>query len=314
MPDFARTEAEITQHWGGGQLPLVSVVCTTFNHARYIEEALNGFLMQETDFPFEVIVHDDVSTDGTQAIISRYAAAYPRIIKPVFQTQNQYSQGRTSAIIAFGHCRGEYIAFCEGDDYWTDPTKLQQQIDLMQSDPSLSLVFHNARLLHEAKGNLLGEITCRLHKTTFDLDDVVLDGWFIPSHSMVFRRSALPLPEWLHRVFGLDYAMHLLLALAGKIGYVDRIMGVYRINSGSVSGNRPPGFFQVKHIQTLCYFNVHTQFQHDKLIARRLDREREALYLAYLNGRAWYVRALSVDYFRFKLRNVLRRRRQRFVG
>ena len=106
----------------------------------------------------------------------------------------------------------------------------------------------------------------------------------------------------------------LLLALAGKIGYVDRIMGVYRINSGSVSGNRPPGFFQVKHIQTLCYFNVHTQFQHDKLIARRLDREREALYLAYLNGRAWYVRALSVDYFRFKLRNVLRRRRQRFVG
>ncbi len=311
MSEHIRSESDLIERWDRGDPPLVSIVCTTFNHARYVEQAIIGFLIQETLFPFEIVIHDDVSTDHTRDIVTSYAQKYPNIIRTVYQSENQYALGRTSAIVAFGHCRGKYVAFCEGDDYWTDPQKLQLQCDLLESNPTYSLVFHNCRLQHEAKGDSRDEIACRLTKTSFTLDDVVLSDWFIPSQSMVFRRDALELPHWLHRVFGLDYAMHLLLALKGRIGYIDRIMGVYRINSASISGNRPPGFFQVKHIQTLSYFNFHTAFAHDKTIARRLDRERESLYLAFLNGRPWYVRALSIDYYRFKLNNILRRRRRR---
>jgi len=306
-----RTEAEVMQRWGGRVEPLVSIVCTTYNHARYVEQAIAGFLMQVTRFPFEIVIHDDVSTDDTRTVVDAYASRYPSIIRTIYQTENQYSQGRTTPIIAFAHCRGRYIAFCEGDDYWTDPQKLQLQCDLLEADPSYSLVFHNCRLQQEAKGNSRDEVACHLAETSFGLQDVVLRDWFIPSQSMVFRKADLELPEWLHRVFGLDYAMHLLLAEKGRIGYIDRIMGVYRINAASISANRPGGFFQIKHIQTLSYFNFHTGFRHDKIIAKRLDRERELLYLAYLSARPRHVRLLSMDYYRFKVKNLLARRRRR---
>lgn len=308
LPELSRPESDITSRWGAYDGPLVSVACTTFNHERYVEQALIGFLMQETSFPFEIVVHDDVSTDGTRAIVSAYAARYPNIIRTVYQTQNQYAMNVTSAVVAFGHCRGKYIAFCEGDDYWTDPRKLAIQCGRLEAQPQCTLVFHNSRLEYE--GGRRPGLACRLSKDRFTLEDVVLNDWFIPSQSMVFRKDALPLPAWLHRVFGLDFAMHLLLASNGSIDYIDRVMGVYRINSASISGNRPPGFFQVRLIQTLSYFNLHTGFAHDRTIAQRLDRERRLLYLAYLNARPWYVRALSADYYRFKLSN-LRSRRQR---
>jgi hypothetical protein len=172
-------------------------------------------------------------------------------------------------------------------------------------------VFHNCRLQYEARGNDREEVACKLDRDQFTLEDVVLNDWFIPSQSMMFRKDSLELPPWLHKVFGLDYAMHLLLATHGRITYIDRIMGVYRINTASISSNRAPGFFQVKHIQTLSYFNFHTGFAYDKMIEKRLDRERELMYLAYLNRRPWYVRGLSGDYYRFKLNNFIRRRQRR---
>jgi glycosyltransferase involved in cell wall biosynthesis len=311
VAESLRTEAEVMQCWKRHGEPLVSVVCTTHNHARYVDQAIVGFLMQVTSFPVEIVIHDDVSTDATRSVIDGYARRYPNIIRTIYQTENQYSLGRTSAIIAFTHCRGRYLAFCEGDDYWTDPQKLQLQCDFLESDPSYSLVFHNCRLQREAKGDSRDEVACHLAGTTFTLNDVVLKDWFIPSQSMLFRRADLELPEWLHRVFGLDYAMHLLLAEKGKIGYIDRIMGVYRINAASISANRPGGFFQIKHIQTLSYFNFHTGFRHDQTITTRLDRERELLYLAYLSTRPRHVRLLSMDYYRFKVKNLMARRRRR---
>lgn len=306
--DKLRSEDEIMSAWPSDEPPLVSIVCTTFNHESFVEQALIGFLCQRTRVPFEIVIHDDVSTDGTRQVVDTFVAQYPRLIRTIYQSRNQYSQGRTSALVAFGHCTAKYIAFCEGDDYWTDAEKLQLQIDILESDPACSLVFHNARLLKEAKNNDLSEIACVLDKDRFTLEDVLLRDWFIPSHTMMFRRHLIPDLPWLHRVFGLDYAMHLLLAQSGHVRYIDRVMGVYRINAGSISANRPAGFFQVKLMQTLNYFNVHTEFAHEKTIAKRLDRERGLIYLACLCGRPWYVRALSVDYVRFKFANFLRRR------
>lgn len=125
--------------------PLVAIRCITYNHEPYIRDALEGFVMQKTDFPFVAIVHDDASTDKTADIIREYAAKYPDIIKPIYETENQYSKpgnplGKlmNAAVLATG---AKYIALCEGDDYWTDPLKLQKQVDFLESHPECALIF-----------------------------------------------------------------------------------------------------------------------------------------------------------------------------
>ena len=134
-------------------IPLVAIRCITYNHEPYIRDALEGFVMQQTNFPFVAIVHDDASTDCTADIIREYAAKYPHIIKPIYETENQYSKGDGSmprmmnrAVVATG---AKYIALCEGDDYWTDPLKLQKQVDFLESHPDYSLVFHSVKFINE---------------------------------------------------------------------------------------------------------------------------------------------------------------------
>ena len=111
---------------------LVTVKCTVYNHEPYLRQCLDGFVMQKTNFAFEVLVHDDASTDGSKAIIEEYAERYPNIIKPMYETVNQYQIGGFYRIIQLmnKYVQGKYIAICEGDDYWIDPLKLQKQVDL----------------------------------------------------------------------------------------------------------------------------------------------------------------------------------------
>ena len=106
--------------------PLVSICCITYNHEKFIKDAIEGFLMQKTDFPIEILIHDDASTDGTTEIIKKYEKEYPDLIHAVYQTENQYSQGKKVFPILANQASGKYIALCEGDDYWTDPLKLQK--------------------------------------------------------------------------------------------------------------------------------------------------------------------------------------------
>lgn len=133
--------------------PKVAINCITYNHEAYIRECIEGFLMQKTNFPFVVILHDDASTDGTTAIIREYAEKYPDIIKPIFETENQWSKydGSLFRIMdnALLSTNAPYIAWCEGDDYWTDPFKLQKQVDFMESHPDYSLVFANVKLHYD---------------------------------------------------------------------------------------------------------------------------------------------------------------------
>ncbi len=131
----------------------VSVVCTAYNHAPYIRDALEGFLAQRTDFPVEILVNDDASTDGTAAILREYAARYPARIRVFCQEKNLYAQGLSPYDAAlYPAARGDYIALCEGDDYWTDPEKLQRQADFLDAHPDYSACVHNT-LLHYADGS-----------------------------------------------------------------------------------------------------------------------------------------------------------------
>lgn len=120
------------------QLPLVSISCITYNHEKYIRDCLEGFLMQKTNFQYEILIHDDASTDNTQTIIREYQAHFPDIIKPILQVDNKYSQGKNVFKINNDRALGKYIALCEGDDFWCDPQKLQVQCDFMEANPDFS--------------------------------------------------------------------------------------------------------------------------------------------------------------------------------
>ena len=137
------------QNWQPGDRPVVSICCATFNHEPYIAKAIEGFLMQETDFPFEIVIRDDCSTDHTADIVRRYAERYPHIIRTFFEEENTYSKGVKAMQAIFKLARGEYIAICEGDDYWTDPLKIQKQVDFLSRHDDYVLTYTAAEAFDE---------------------------------------------------------------------------------------------------------------------------------------------------------------------
>ncbi|MDE6295906.1 MAG: glycosyltransferase, partial [Muribaculaceae bacterium] len=165
--------------------PKVTIVCTVYNHALYLRDCLDGFVMQQTDFPFEAIVHDDCSTDESKSIIAEYAAKYPDIIKPIYETENQYSHHDGSLRRAVErHIRGEYVAICEGDDYWIDSNKLQRQIDFLEANPDYTLSFHAVRIESDRKDK--AGLLSGLRPGEYSADDII-KSWSVPTCSAVMK-------------------------------------------------------------------------------------------------------------------------------
>ena len=217
--------------------PLVSVCTLAYNHAPYIRECLDGILMQKTDFAFELLIHDDASTDGTADIIREYEAKYPDIIKPIYQTENQYSKGvKISATIQFPKAKGKYIALCEGDDYWTDPLKLQKQVDLMEANEEYSLCFHNALVIYQNKdkdSHLFANIEDREYSAA-----EIYETWTIPTASVLLRFDSWNKikAKLLNKnfIYG-DSPLFIALSEVGKLRGIDDVMSVYRINNTGVT-------------------------------------------------------------------------------
>lgn len=176
--------------------PLVSICCITYNHAQFIRKCLDGFLMQQTDFPIEILIHDDCSTDGTTEIIREYEAKYPDLIFPLYEEENQYQQGKAAEIDLYNYrrARGKYIAYCEGDDYWTDLLKLQKQVDFMEANPEYSVCWHRSKQFIVETGEYV-EDKCEVvlnGKDGVDIDlDTYFSQWYTQPLTMVFRRDAL---------------------------------------------------------------------------------------------------------------------------
>ena len=217
--------------------PLVSIDCTTYNHAPYIRQCLDGFLMQKTNFAFEILIHDDCSLDGTDHIIREYEQKYPDIIKPIYQIENQYSKGVSiSATFNYPRVKGKYIAWCEGDDYWTDPMKLQKQVDFLEANPEYGMCYTQAKHWYQAENRFRSKIRGGDHETFMEL----LDKNTVPTLTAVFRadlyRDYLEeiKPEIKHWRMG-DYPMWLWLSHNSKIKFLPEVTGVYRILSVSAS-------------------------------------------------------------------------------
>lgn len=238
-----RSEEEIISHWNGRvDQPVVSICCTTYNHERYIEDSLKGFLAQRTGFPFEIIIHDDCSTDDTGNVISKYAKKYPRIIKTIFQDENQYSQGKRTSFIAINEAKGNFISICEGDDYWISTSKLQVQVDLLEGNPSLSICFHPAKTLSGVDGKVSdGYGYCGDSVKTIPCRDIILKGGgYMPAASIMFRAKViedLKIKAPLFLVFNMTHFFYQIFgSLEGGALYCPISMSVYRsMHEGSWS-------------------------------------------------------------------------------
>lgn len=213
--------------------PLVSIACTTYNQAGYIRECLDGLIMQKTNFKFEILIHDDASTDGTDLIIKEYQSKYPDLIFPILQSKNQFSSGIKGILVTyiFPKCQGKYIALCEGDDFWTDQNKLQIQTDFLEKYPNHSICFHPVRVFFEnsKKADSVFPISNKSSDFTFES---LLKANFIQTNSVMYRKQNYK--KAATNVNPGDWYLHLYHAQFGKIGFINKVMSAYRRHSGGI--------------------------------------------------------------------------------
>ena len=270
--------------WGEYSVPLVTVRCLTYNHEKYISQALDGFLMQETDFPFEILIHDDASPDGTADIIRDYEKKYPNIIKAFYQTENQHSQknGVIGRLLR-EYTRGKYIATCEGDDCWASPVKLQSQISYMEAHPECALCFHAVNYVRD------GEIVKNDQITDKECDistEQIIEGGglFCATASCCYKTKDRSHHTNYRRMADVgDYPLQVMLATLGTVHYFPDVWGVYRIDvPGSWSQRVRSNETQIKHWHTeiawLDEFNKETEYKYNDSVLTRTNYYYMTLY------------------------------------
>ncbi|MEO6230491.1 MAG: glycosyltransferase [Ferruginibacter sp.] len=247
----------------------VSICVITYNHEQYIAEALESVLSQQTNFLTEIIIGEDYSTDGTREICKKFADKYAGIIKLIPAEKNVGMMKNFTN--AYKACNGDYIAFIEGDDYWTDPLKLQKQIDFLRANPEYSACFHNVQIKSDRNGEQKEWVLHKeLEKDTFDTEDL-LGPWFIASPSFVFvNYPDFEIPDWFYKCAYGDLPIMLLLTLRGKFKYLPEVMAVYRLHDRGFT-TKHHGYDKII-IMTYIYqsFNIHTKYKY-------VDKIREAV-------------------------------------
>lgn len=284
--------------------PLVSIKCLVYNQESYLRQCLDGFVMQKTNFAFEAIVHDDASTDGSAAIIREYAEKYPNIIKPIYETENQYSKkdGSLGRIMnAAIHPNVKYVAICEGDDYWIDPYKLQKQVDLLERNPDCGLVCANH---YVQQGEVITTQPAR-DPTTYPKDGLMLECLIkcnnIATLTICYRLSIYKKFEK-HLWDKIDRSLFLCFASCSKIYFINDCVAVYRILPESASHSQSyysllrsyEGFTKCT-LDTLVYLGVSQKLKNVFLIPRT-----KYLFFLAVKSKAY---SKAVKYFSFLLRH-----------
>ena len=294
----------------------VTVICLTYNHVRYIRDALEGFVSQKTGFPFEVIVHDDASTDGTADIIREYQARWPGIIRPVFQSENQYSKGvRIPQTFIFPLVRGEYVALCEGDDYWTDPLKLQRQVEALEAHPEADICVHRAE--RRLDGRFKGWVAPAWRSGVIPADKVILGGGagFCATSSILCRSSVYLEDTPMREVVTNDYVLAIQGSLRGGMVYLSEPMSVYRLGVEGSWTSRNKGEAKIANKETLMTMLTRldewTGGRHSGAVALRREMFRSDIFLKrrdYL--RLYSPKRLGINLHRLRsaLGRTLRRR------
>lgn len=271
---------------------IVSISCLTYNHGKYIRDTLEGFVKQVTNFKFQVLIHDDASTDDTVDIIKEYENKYPEIIKPIYQVENQYSKHVSiKKKYQIPRLKGKYVALCEGDDYWTDPYKLQKQVDFFEKNPEYTLC---------ATSCVWRNLRDNIDESQFIIDvdkdipveDIIIEknGRIFPTVSVMVKRDVYSsCPEW-YSLFPVgDIALFINAGINGKIRMLSDVTCVYRWFSIGSWTSRTENeerkiVFKNKFIKGFEALNVGTEYKYDKAIRTRIYHEQ---FDTYVISRNW---------------------------
>ncbi|MCO5947240.1 glycosyltransferase [Mucilaginibacter flavidus] len=240
---------------------LLSVCLITYNHAKYIREAIDSVLSQKANFALQLVIADDCSTDGTRELLLDYQKRYPDLIHLIVREKNVGAAKNWIELISYP--QSKYIAYLEGDDYWTDPYKLQKQVDFLDANPEYSMCFHNAKVIFEENEYPPVYFNGADQKEILYFDDLA-NHWQIASASIVYKRSLLALPDWIESVNNGDLAMHFLLIEGGPFKYIDNVMCVYRRHNQGKS--HTSNMSQLNNVHNLLklskIINEHYQFKY----------------------------------------------------
>lgn len=291
LPD----ERQVIARWRGDHgAPLVSVLCHVYNQRAYVGDALDAILRQTTDFPFELIVRDDASSDGTAQVVAGYAERYPRIVRAILEPENRYCQGVKPIAATFPLARGEYLAFCEGDDYWLGQDKLQQQIEFMRAHPDCGLVHGNYLNLIRIGGRWRTRVAFRsprqLQQRAGALYAAMLQANRIQTCTMLCRRTLVAAyrqsgPGVDGYMVG-DWPLFLALAHAAHVGFIKRPIAAYRRTPGSMmnSGHDAAVARGLDAIRMVGEFCDHFRDGEEVRAAALVAQYRALLWLAFRAG------------------------------
>lgn len=265
-----------------GERPKVSVCTVTYNHEDFIADTIEGVLMQEVDFPVELVIGEDGSPDGTRAVIERYSAEYPGFIQlnPAVGNVGANQNFRNTYL----RCKGDYIAILDGDDFWTSPRKLRTQVDLLDANPNYAMCFHLADLRKD--GEILEErVLPKGERPFYTLADIP-DGIYMAASTFMCRGGLITqFPDWYSRIFFGDYAMKVLMAEHGDIAYVPEVLSARRFHSGSIwLGTRPSAADSIdRHMSTVEAVTEHLPGPSGDPFRRKLHAMRYGLVHAHLD-------------------------------
>ena len=254
----------------------------TYGHEKYVLEAIEGVLMQECDFELELILANDCSLDRTDEIIRDFLKNNPKKSQVKYFKHFKNIGMMANFIFALQQCKGEYIALCDGDDYWTDENKLQKQIDFLDNNKEYSGCFHNVIVINEMMPNFKPKPWRIYDKNDFELIDTFCKTTLFHTSSFVFREEFLQIPQWFDKVLSGDRALFSLVAAKGKLKRLEGEMGVYRKNANGVTSNLSIRNYHKKGIELFQFFKKHFHKSHTKYLNRMiLYHHKEHLRLYY---------------------------------
>ena len=293
----------------------VSVLIITYNQEEVVAQAVNSALMQEVNFPYEIVIGEDVSTDRTREIVLEFQKQHPDKIRVMLRDPATSERdrarglgGKTNFVQGLQDCRGEYVALLDGDDYWTSPHKLQKQVDFLDTHPECALCFHDVLMIFDDGKTEPRNFSSPHRKPISTVEDLLSEN-FIPTCSVLYRRRPQDeFPEWLLTTPTGDWGLHIINARHGKIGYLNEVMGVYRIHRGGNWSLTKRTRQIAAAIRMLDQFNEYLEHQFEKAIRRAKGR----LYYQladefYAGGHLGYARSFlkrSLLYRHFKQRGL----------
>jgi glycosyltransferase involved in cell wall biosynthesis len=264
--------------------PRVSILISTYNHQKYINQCIDSILMQDVIFAYEIVIGDDGSSDGTRETVLSLRERFPDRIRVLLTDKSDSERdranglgGKTNFTNALKACRGQYVAWLDSDDYWTNPSKLQKQVDFLDAHPECAICFHDVELVYDDGSRKLWSEQHRNQKARSGIEDLLADN-FMQSCSVMFRNRLIgELPDWFYTSKVGDWPLHIMNAQHGKIGYLTDVMAAYRIHSQGFWSAQKASYQLVDGIELLDNLNRYLGFAHNKKI-----KETQTRYYANL--------------------------------